>query len=231
MCAAMLMSALQAFLTIWAICAMIISAFGILLVSHGWISADLFGKSVKVDGVEKPIDWETRANFALLIAGFGLFFVAGAWLYSNDWVVGQVVGYWPAIPVWAWGLLGLAIWLFVTTLLNGLSGWTSLRRSFRKPHGEMLTRERLELAVMGKDVTCRNVLRISAYREGVGIEMSRWVGAFGGPVLVPWEQVLACPLEEGAANLVKVQLGEPERTSIVLTEESWLRIVQHRPAA
>ena len=227
----MLTWALQAFLTVWAVCAMIISAFVIVLVSHRWISADLFGKSVKVDGVEKPIDRETRANLALLIAGLGLFFAAGAWLYSNDWVAGLFVGYWPAIPLWAWGLLGLAIWLFVTTLLNRLSGWTSLRRSFGKAHGEMLTRERLEWAVMGKGVTCRNVLSISACREGVGIEVSRWVGVFGGPVLVPWEQVLACPLEEGAANLVKVQLGEPERTSIVLTEESWLRIVQHRPAA
>lgn len=227
----MLTAALQALLTIWAVCAMAISAFGILLVSHRWISADLFCKSVKVDGVEKPIDRETRATFAFLLAGCGLFFVAGAWFYWNDSIVAQVVGYWRAIPVWAWGLLGLAIWLFVTTLLNRLSGWTSLRRSFRKPHGEMLTRERLEWAVMGKGVTCRNVLSISAYRTGVGIEVSRWVGAFGGPILVPWEQVLPCRLEERAANLVKLQLGEPDRTSIVLPEESWLRIVQHRPAA
>lgn len=51
----MFASILQTFVAICAVFAMAISAFGILLVAYRWISADLFGRRLK-------IDWRGKGN-------------------------------------------------------------------------------------------------------------------------------------------------------------------------
>ena len=227
----MVVAGLEIFLTVWAVFAMIMGAIGLLLVSRQWLAAELFGRPVKVEGIDTPIGWKARMSLATGFLLCGIFATAGAGLYSNLWIVERFVGFLSAIPLWIVGLLALVVWLGVAAFLGTLAGWPSLQRSFPKPHGEILAKERLEWALMGRDVIHTNVLRISAYRDGVGIEMNRWFGVFSGPVIVPWEEVFPCPIDQGTTKLVKVKFGEPERTSIVLAEDCWSRIEHHRPAA
>ena len=227
----MVVAILEIFLTVWAVFAMMFGAIGLLLVSCEWVAAEFFGRPVKIAGIDAPISWKARAIFGIVLVPFALSTVAGTWLYSNVWIVERFVDSLPAIPLWIVGLSVLVIWIGISTSVGPLAGWPSLQRSFPKPHGEILSRERLEWAVIGRGVTCRNVLRISAYRDGVGIEMSRWFGVFNRPVIVPWEEVFPCPIDQGTTKLVKVKFGEPERTSIVIAEDCWSRIEHHRPAA
>jgi hypothetical protein len=227
----MVVAVLEIFLTIWAVFAMIIGGIGFLLMSYQWLAAELFGRPVKVDGIAAPIDRKARIYLASGLVPFGIVAAAGAWIYSNLWVAERLVGSLPEIPLWIAELLAPAFWLGLTAFLGAMAGWPSLQRSFPKPHGGILARQRLGWALMGRGVVFKNVLRISAYRHGVGIEMNRFFGVFSRPVIVPWEEVFPCPIDQGTSRLVKVRLGEPERTSIVLTEDCWSRIELHRPEA
>ena len=152
----------------------------------------------------------------------------------------RLAGFVSLVPIWAWGLFAFLFaflfWFGITEYLSILAGWPLLQRSFQKPHGGVLFKQRLKWALMGKGVKCENVLTIAAYRGGVGLEMNSFFGLLTRPVLVPWAQVSACAVEEAQTKketkpeLVRVRFGELERATVVLPDECWSKIETHRPS-
>ena len=218
------------FLTVFSVFATLIGATGVAISFYQWVAADIFGRPLKVNGVDGPIDWPQRGFLALFVALSGGLTALGAWLFSADWVAPAYVSLLTSIPLWAFGLFVLLIWLFVTWLLNRSAGWPELRRSFPRPAGDSLFSEKLKWAVMGKGVTCKNVITIAAYDAGVGIDQSRLFGLFTGPVLVPWDQLTGDAVEGAAPDLIRLRFGELEKAALILPLDCWQMIERHRPA-
>lgn len=218
------------FLTVFSAFAMLIGATGMAISFYQWLAADIFGRPLKINGVDGPIDWPQRGFLALFVAFSGGLTALGAWLFSAEWVAPAYVILLTSIPLWAFGLFVPLIWLFVTWQLNRSAGWPELRRSFPRPAGESLFTEKLKWAVMGKDVTYKNVITIAAYDAGVGIDQSRLFGLFTGPVLVPWDQLIGEEVDEDAPNLIRLRFGELEKAALILPLDCWQMIERHRPA-
>ena len=227
----MIETGVRFFLTAWSVIAMIIGAFGIILIAYQWLSADAFRRPITINGQKRAIDWRIRRYLLLGLAICACFSFAGAWLFSNAWVAGSLVGALALVPIWAYVVFFVLIWFGITGYLNSSAGWPSLQRCYDKPTGDVLIKQRLQWAVMGKGVTHKNVLSISAYRDGVGIEQSRLFGPFTRPIMVPWEEVSSSALEGGDTRCVRVRFGELENATLVLTEESWSKIEHFRDNA
>ncbi len=217
------------FLTVFSVFATLIGAGGLAIVLPQWIGAELLGKPLKVNGVEKPIDWSDRGDLAIFVAIFGCLTAVGIWLFSADWVASAYVRLLTSIPIWAYVLFAPSFWLFVTWLLNRSAGWPELIRSFPRPTGKALFTLKLPWAVMGKGVTCKNVITIAAHDAGVTVEQNRLFGLFTRPVLIPWDQLTVGASGGAAPDLVRLRFGELEKAALVLPLESWEAIERHRP--
>lgn len=217
------------FLTIFSVFATLIGAVGLVIALSQWIGAELLGKPLKVNGVEKPIDWADRGLLAIFVATFGCLTSLGIWLFSADWVAYAYVSLLTSIPIWAYVLFVPLIWLLVTLLLNRSAGWPELMRSFPHPTGKALFTQKLPWAVMGKGVTCKNVITIAAHDAGVTVEQNRLFDLFNRPVLIPWDQLTVGASGGTAPDLVRLRFGELEKAALVLPLQSWEAIERHRP--
>ena len=226
----MLETIVDLFLTVFSAFAMLIGATGMAISFYQWLAADIYGRPLKINEVDGPIDWPQRGFLALFVAFSGGLTALGAWLYSADWVVPAYVILLTSIPLWAFGLFVPLIWLSVTWQLNRSAGWPELRRSFPRPVGGSLFSEKLKWAVMGKDVTYKNVITIAAYDAGVGIDQSRLFGLFTGPVLVPWDQLKGDAVEGATPDLIRLRFGELEKAALILPLDCWQMIERHKPA-
>jgi hypothetical protein len=217
--------------TVFSVLAMIIGPLGLIFALYQWIATDFFGQPLKVNGVDTPIGWQQRAFFAILMTVFGCFTALGAWLFSADWVVTTQVGLLKSIPLWAIAVFVFLLWFFVTWRLNRAAGWPELRRKFSRPTGDASFSLKLKWAVMGKGVTCRNVITIAAHEDGVAIAPSMLFGPFTGPVLVPWDQLTVAADQEAAADLIRLSFAKLESAGLTLPLACWLQIEQHRPTS
>jgi hypothetical protein len=217
------------FLTIFSVFATLIGAGGLAIALSQWIGAELLGKPLKVNGVEKVIDWSDRGFLAIFVATFGCLTAFGIWLFSADWVASSYVWLLTSIPIWAYVLFVPLIWLFVTFLLNRSAGWPELMRSFPRPTGKALFTQKLPWAVMGKGVTFKNVITLAAHDAGVTVQQNRLFGLFNRPVLIPWDQLTVGASGGAAPDLVRVRFGNLEKVALVLPLESWEAIERHRP--
>ena len=93
------------FLTIFSVFATLIGAVGLAIALSQWIGAKLLRKALKVNGVEKPIDWSARGHLAIFLATFGCLTALGIWLFSADWVAHAYVRLLAAILIWAYVLV------------------------------------------------------------------------------------------------------------------------------
>lgn len=217
-------------LIVFSVFATLIGAGGSAIALFLWIGAELFGKPLKVNGVDEPINWSHRGFLAIFVATFGCLTAAGIWLFATDWVASAFIYLLKSIPIWAYILFVPFIWLFVTSILNRAAGWPELMRSFPRPSGKALLVQKLEWAVMGKGVTCKHVVTIAAHDDGVAINQSRLFGPFTRPVLIPWDQVKIGAIEEAAHDLVRLKFGGLERAALVLPLDAWKLIERHQPA-
>lgn len=122
------------------------------------------------------------------------------------------------------------MWLLGTTLLGWMSGWFKLQRTYDPPAGEPLLELRDQRGSMGMMVGFRGTLRLTAYRSGLGIAVSRFRGPLQRPFLVPWSEIKVrsanSPLEPLHLPMVRLRLGNPKLCSLKIEAKSWSRLMQ-----
>lgn len=220
---------LDIFLTIFSVIAALIGAIGAMLATWLWAGSEFFGKPLKVNGVGGPMDWSKRVQLAGFFSLFGCLTMLGAWLYANDWLAPYLASSVAITPWWV-----IAAWLALSTLiplviLHRSSEWPKLRKVYLSPRGEALATRRLTWAVMGKGVTFKNALTISAFDDGLGVSQNRLLGPFSKPILVPWNQVRIETLDAKEPAQVRLSFNGVEQVELTMQEECWLSIAQHRP--
>ena len=223
----MIEAGLHFFLSAWSLIAIIVGAVGMLSILYQWITTDAFSTSNSVNGGHRKIGWHARLPMASGLAFFGLFFIAGLWLRRENWVASSLVEAISTIPIWAVVVFVVFVWLLITCLLSYFAGWHLLMRTYGKPEGTARTRQRLEWAVMGKDVSYKNVLLISAYQGGLGLEQSRFFGPFARPLMIPWKEV-SSSVEGAESEHVRLKFGDHEQATLVVTNQCWQAIEQSR---
>ena len=223
----MIEAGLHFFLSAWSLIAMIIGAAGMLSVLYRWITNYAFGTSNGGNGEQRKIGWHVRRPMVFELAFFGLFFIAGLWLRTENWVASSLAEAISTIPIWAVVVFIVFVWFCITSLLSYFAGWHLLMRAYRKPEGTARTRQRLEWAVMGKDVSYKNVLRISAYEGGLGLERSRFFGPFTRPLMIPWEEV-SSTVEGAESERIRLKFGDHEQATLVVPKQCWQAIEQSR---
>ena len=209
---------------VWFGCAML------LLIATMAAAVFIFRVPVKDEETGEAVPTAVSAKIFVILGASSLLLVAAGLIVNSGWVVPSNFNLLTSIPSWGYVIFVLLSWLFVTSILNRSAGWPELMRSFARPTGKALFTQKLKWAVMGKGVTCKNVITIAAHDAGVVIDQSRWFGPFTSAVLVPWDQVNVGPIEGAAHDLISLKFGELEKAALVLPSKCWMEIDTHRPA-
>jgi hypothetical protein len=117
-----------------------------------------------------------------------------------------------------------ALWLLITTLLAGLSGWLGLARRF--PDRAETPRFQLkgQSAAMGMGVQLRGILTFSACPSGLRVTIWRAFAPFSKPFFVPWGEIDARPRGGLFVDMMRLGLGNPEAGAMTVTARSWQRL-------
>ncbi|MDY7098042.1 MAG: hypothetical protein SXU28_07880 [Pseudomonadota bacterium] len=90
----------------------------------------------------------------------------------------------------------IASWLFVTTLIPKLSGWSALRQIYPDdPLEQPIGRFSWEAMYLGKGgskrpgVSYRGCVVFEPCESGLRIEVFRIFHPFSGPVFIPWDEI------------------------------------------
>ena len=121
-------------------------------------------------------------------------------------------------------LFFVALWLLITTVLGGLSGWSALARRFpdrtEAPRFEL----RGQSAAMGMGVQLRGILTFSACPSGLRVAIARVFAPFSKPFLVPWSEIEARPRGGMFVDMMRLGLGRPEAGAMTVTARTWQRL-------
>ena len=118
----------------------------------------------------------------------------------------------------------VALWLLITTLLGGLSGWSGLAR--RYPDRDETPRVELtgQSGAMGMGVQLRGVLTLAACPSGLRVVIWRALAPFGKPFFVPWDEIDARPKRALLVELMRLGFGTPEAGALTISARSWERL-------
>ena len=225
----MLETAPNIFFTIFSVAATLVGSLGTILVLWLWAAAEFRGKPIKVNGLDRPLDWSVRIRLALFAVPFACFAAFGIWLSSVDLPPAYLSSGIETLPWWTIVIFPFLIWAAITFFLSSSSGWQELSKVYPRPQGDMLASKKLPWAVMGT-VTMRNVLTISAYKDGLGVAQNRFIGPFSRPILVPWKCVTFEIIEGAQPSQVRLKFQNVEQAAITLLEECWQPIAQYKPS-
>jgi hypothetical protein len=123
-------------------------------------------------------------------------------------------------------------WAGICLLLNVLSGWRGLARSYG---GRFASAERSISWSSGRMgiTTFRNVLSVSAGPEGLGLALPRIFAVGSPPLAIPWSAIRAVKRDKLLGFMDRLKLEVDGGTSVVLygaaarlVEECWPR-TQH----
>jgi len=121
-------------------------------------------------------------------------------------------------------LFFVALWLLITTLLGGLSGWSALSRRF--PDRTEVPRVQLkgQSAAMGMGVQLRGILTFSACPSGLRVGIARVFAPFSHPFFVPWSEIDARPRGGIFVDMIRLGLGNPEAGAMTVSARTWQRL-------
>jgi hypothetical protein len=121
-------------------------------------------------------------------------------------------------------LFFVALWLLITTLLAGLSGWLGLARRF--PDRVEVPRIALkgQSGAMGMGVQLRGILTLSACPSGLRVAIWRAFAPFSKPFFVPWDEIEARPKGGLFVDLMRLGFGQPEAGAMTITTRTWQRL-------
>jgi hypothetical protein len=116
------------------------------------------------------------------------------------------------------------LWLLVTALLAGLSGWSAIEKRF--PDRDEPARFQLkgQFAAMGMGVQLRGVLTFSACPSGLRVAIVRLFAPFSKPFFVPWGEIDARPKGGIFVDMIRLGLGHPEAGSMTIAARTWQRL-------
>lgn len=85
----------------------------------------------------------------------------------------------------------VALWVGITRLLAGVSGWTTLARAYAGRVASPTARAQMASGTMGRlPVRYRSVLTVEVGDEGVGLSLPRIFAGGAPPLLIPWDHVV-----------------------------------------
>ena len=121
-------------------------------------------------------------------------------------------------------LFFVALWLLITTLLAGLSGWSGLARRFP----DRAETPRFELkgqsGAMGMGVQLRGILTFSVCPSGLRVTIWRAFAPFSKPFFVPWGEIEARPRRGLLVELMRLGFGDPEAGAMTVAARTWQRL-------
>ena len=121
-------------------------------------------------------------------------------------------------------LFFVALWLLVTTLLGGLSGWSAIARRFPDQAETPRFQLKGQSAAMGMGVQLRGILTFSACPSGLRVTIWRIFAPFSKPFFVPWNDVHARPKGGVFVDMMRLGLGNPEAGAMTVTARTWQRL-------
>jgi hypothetical protein len=121
-------------------------------------------------------------------------------------------------------LFFVALWLLITTLLGGLSGWSALSRRFPDRSETPRLQLRGQSAAMGMGVQLRGILTFSACPSGLRVGIARLFAPFSKPFFVPWNEIDALPKGGLLVDMMRLGLGHPEAGAMTVTARTWRRL-------
>ena len=127
----------------------------------------------------------------------------------------------------AFPLLFVGMWLFISTLLGLTTGWFNLQQWYPDDGGEepLLTLHG-QSGAMGWGANLNNCLRLRAYRSGFGIGIWRIVAPFQKPLLIPWGEMKATETRSWFVQMVRLDFGDSPSGSIRISVKSWERLAE-----
>ena len=224
----MLETVLTIFLTFFGLIATLVGSVGVVFGLWQWAAVEFLGRPLKVNGTDGPLNWPKRMLLAVFVVAFASLAAFGLGLAFDDWLATYLASAFSAVPWWAVPAWLILCWLVAVVFLTRSSNWRKLSKAYPRPSGEVLASRKLPWAIMGS-VTSRNVLTISAFRDGLGVSMNRFFGPFSRPVLVPWNAVSVETVEGAQPAQTKLDFDEIDQVQLILLEEFWQPIEQYKP--
>jgi len=121
-------------------------------------------------------------------------------------------------------LFFVALWLLITTLLGGLSGWSAIARRFPDRTETPRIQLKGQSAAMGMGVQLRGILTFAACPSGLRVAIWRVFAPFSKPFFVPWDEIDARPKGGLFVDMMRLGLGKPEAGTMTVTARSWQRL-------
>jgi hypothetical protein len=85
----------------------------------------------------------------------------------------------------------VALWMGITRLLSGVSGWTTLAPAYAGRVVSPTARAQMATGSMGRvPVSFRSVLTVEVGDEGVGLSLPTIFASGAPPLLIPWDHVV-----------------------------------------
>lgn len=133
---------------------------------------------------------------------------------------------------YAFPILFVGMWLFVTTTIGFLSGWFNLQQWYPDEGGEepLLTLNG-QSGSMGAGVGLNGVLKLRAYPSGLGLSIRRIFAPFQKPLKIPWSEIEAEASTSFFVPMVKLNLGKPANGRLKISARSWSRLVDAVPSS
>jgi hypothetical protein len=126
--------------------------------------------------------------------------------------------------------LFVGMWLLIATMLGVMSGWFNLQQWYPDDGSEEpLLKLGGQSGSMGAGVTLGGILKLRAYRSGLGIRIWRVFGPFQKPLRVPWSEIEAEKSSSFFSPTVKLHLGKPANGTLKISARSWERLVNAVP--
>ncbi len=123
-------------------------------------------------------------------------------------------------------LFFVALWLLITTLLAGLSGWSGLARRFPRPCREAARFQlKGQSGAMGMGVQAARDIDLLGLSLGFGrVAIWRAFAPFSKPFFVPWGEIDARPKTGLLVELMRLGFGNPEAGSMTVPARTWQRL-------
>jgi hypothetical protein len=138
------------------------------------------------------------------------------------------------VPAWFWlffPFLFVGMWLAISSILALLSGWFALQSRFPDRDEPALRVLRGQSGSMGIGVGMSGILKLSATRSGLRVQMNRMFGPFLHAFLVPWDRIRAEPTRMFFAPSVRLRFGDPQEGVLTIAARSWERLAAHSAGA
>jgi hypothetical protein len=110
-----------------------------------------------------------------------------------------------------------AMWLIVTTFLGMWSGWFRLAARFPDREEEApILRLHGQSGAMGRGVSMRGILRLSACPGGLRVGMTRLFGPFCRDFFVPWDAIGVTRKKRWFSPVAELRFGSPGVGSLTI---------------